>query len=354
MYEKIIKGIREVDKEKINEGKAYFDSLIKPLGSLGFLEELGTRIAGITGKVENDFSRKKLILVFASDNGVCEEGIASSPKDITYIQTINIAKGLAGVSVLAKDAGSDVIVIDVGIDKDIDEIKIVNEKICYGTKNILNEDAMTRKEAIASLEVGIKYVKKGFDEGYRLFGTGEMGIGNTTSSSALLSALSGLSGEYTVGYGAGLSNEMYQHKIKVVDRVLKKEMIQDDPIEMLSSYGGYDIGAMTGVFLGCSYYRVPVVVDGFIAGVSALLACKINEKVKDYLIFSHKSMEPGFKVIEDILEVKAPLDFNMRLGEGSGCPLMFKMIDSSMAIIKDMGKLESSNIDKEILVDIRE
>ena len=352
MYYKIVKGIQNSNKDKINEAKLHFDSLIKPLGSLGVLEDIGIKIAGITGELENIFD-KKLVLVFAADNGVHSEGVAASPKEITKIQALNIAKGLAGISVLAKEAGADIKIIDIGIDGEIEEPEIINRKISFGTGNILIEDAMTIENAIAAIEVGIKSVEEGLAEGYTLFGTGEMGIGNSTTSSTILSAITKLPGEKTVGYGAGLSIDKYQYKIDVVDNILKRCGNIDDPLEILSKYGGYDIASMTGVFLGCSFYKVPVVVDGFISGVAALVAYKLNNKVKDYLIFSHTSTEPGFKIIEEIIGEKAPLDFNMRLGEGTGCPLMFKMIDSSMAIIKNMGKLDNCSIDKNILIDIR-
>ncbi|MCI0502003.1 MAG: nicotinate-nucleotide--dimethylbenzimidazole phosphoribosyltransferase [Fusobacteria bacterium] len=356
MLQKVLEGISAADKRKIREAKEHLDSLIKPPGSLGVLEEIGMKIAGITGKLENDFD-KKIVLIFAADNGVHQEGIAASPKEITHIQAINMVKGLAGISVLAQEAGADIRVIDIGIDGNVEENSIIKEKIAYGTKNILEEDAMSISEAINAIEVGIKAVNWAKENGYQLIGTGEMGIGNSTTSSAILSAVAKLPGEDTVGYGAGLSIEDYQHKINVVNKVLMRyahEEEQMDIIKILCRFGGFDIAGMTGVFLAASYYRIPVVVDGFISAVSALLAYKLNENVKDYLLFSHASTEPGFKIIEEIIGLKAPLMMEMRLGEGSGCPIMFKIIDSSMAIIKNMGRLADGNISKEILVDIRE
>ena len=213
---------------------------------------------------------------------------------------------------------------------------------------------MSKEEAVLAIEGGIKYIEEGINKGYSLFGTGEMGIGNTTTSSAVLSAITKQPAEATAGYSASLSIDMYKHKIDIINNILKRQAGVTDPLELVSKFCGFDLATMAGVFLGGSYYRKPVVVDGFISAVSALVAYKINHKVKDYLIFSHISTGSGFKLIEEAMGEKAPLNFNICLGEGSGCLLMFKMIDSSIAVMKNMGKLANCNIDKNILVDIRE
>ncbi len=353
-YKKIIKEIKESDNPIKKKASDYVDSLLKPLGSLGVLEETAIKLAGISGSVKNSFD-KKLILIFASDNGVVVEGVASAPKEVTAIQVGNFLKGVGGISVLAKSAGADIRVIDVGVDAFLDIDGLYDHKIKMGTKNLAIEDAMTIEEAELAIQKGIDMVFEAYEDGYQIIGTGEMGIGNSTTSSLLLTALTKSSLDKTVGRGAGLSQEMLEHKKKIILQALNRyENFTEDPIKLLTRYGGYDIGAMIGVYLGCAYLQIPVVVDGFISGISALMACKLNPLVKDYMLLSHKSMEPGFKLIEETLEMEAPLNMKMRLGEGTGCTLMFKIIDSSMAMINHMGQLENNNIDQCILVDIRE
>lgn len=353
-YKDIIKGIKESNKVVKSTAGTYIDSLLKPPGSLGVLEETAIKLASISGSVKNNYE-KKLILIFASDNGVVREGVASAPKEITAIQVGNFLKGVGGVSVLAKSAGADIRVIDVGVDAHLDMEGLYHHKIQMGTNNIKEEDAMTFEEAELSIQKGIDMVFEAYNSGYQMIGTGEMGIGNSTTSSLLLTALTDESLEITVGMGAGLSDDMFKHKKKVISEALSRyDNRNKDPLILLARYGGFDIGALIGVYLGCAYLQIPVVIDGFIAGVSAVMAYGINPLVKDYMILSHKSMEPGFKVVEDILAMEAPLNMKMRLGEGTGCALMFKIIDSAMAMVNHMGQLGDHNIDQSILVDIRE
>lgn len=353
-YKDIIKGIKESNKVVKCKAGNYIDSLLKPPGSLGVLEETAIKLAAISGSVKNDYE-KKLILIFASDNGVVKEGVASAPKEVTAIQVGNFLKGVGGVSVLAKSAGADIRVIDIGVDAHLDMDGLYHHKIQMGTNNIKEEDAMTFKEAELSIQKGIDMVFEAYNSGYQMIGTGEMGIGNSTTSSLLLTALTDESLEITVGMGAGLSDDMFKHKKKVISQSLSRyDNRSKDPLILLARYGGFDIGALIGVYLGCAYLQIPVVIDGFIAGVSAVMAYRINPLVKDYMLLSHKSMEPGFKVVEDILAMEAPLNMKMRLGEGTGCALMFKIIDSAMAMVNHMGQLGDHNIDQSILVDIRE
>lgn len=353
-YKDIIKDIKESNKLVRSNAGVYIDSLLKPPGSLGVLEETAIKLASISGLIKNNYERK-IILIFASDNGVVKEGVASAPKDITAIQVGNFLKGVGGVSVLAKSAGADIKVIDVGVDAHLDIDGLYHHKIKLGTNNLMEEDAMTYEEAELSIQKGIDMVFEAHENGYQMIGTGEMGIGNSTTSSLLLTALTEQPLEITVGMGAGLSDDMFKHKKKVISQALKRYPVgTNDPIELLSRYGGFDIGALIGVYLGCAYLKIPVIVDGFIAGVSALMAYRLNPLVKDYMLLSHRSMEPGFKLVEDILEMEAPLNMKMRLGEGTGCALMFKIIDSAMAMVNHMGQLGDHNIDQSILVDIRE
>ncbi len=353
-YKDIIKGIKESDKTIMCTAGTYIDSLLKPPGSLGVLEETAIKLAAISGSVKNNYD-KKLILIFASDNGVVKEGVASAPKEVTAIQVGNFLKGVGGVSVLAKSAGADIRVIDIGVDAHLDIDGLYHHKIQMGTNNLKEEDAMTYEEAELSIQKGIDMVFEAYNSGYQMIGTGEMGIGNSTTSSLLLTALTDKPLEITVGLGAGLSDDMFQHKKKIIDEALGRYNDRTkDPLILLARFGGFDIGALIGVYLGCAYLKIPVIVDGFIAGVSALMAFRINPLVRDYMLLSHKSMEPGFKVVEEVLEMEAPLNMKMRLGEGTGCALMFKIIDSAMAMVNHMGQLGDHNIDQSTLVDIRE
>ncbi len=352
-YKELIKNIKGCDSSTKNQASKYIDSLLKPLGSLGVLEETAIKMASISGKINNSYD-KKVILIFASDNGVVVEGITSAPKEVTAIQVANFLKGVGGISVLAKSAGADIRVIDVGVAANLNLEGLYNQKIRKGTRNLAIEDSMTLEEAELSIQKGIDMAFEAVKSGYQIVGTGEMGIGNSTTSSLLLTALTKAPLNNTVGFGAGLSEKMLEHKKKIILQALNRyEDYTQDPIKLLVRYGGFDIGAMIGVYLGCAYLQIPVVIDGFISGISALMAYKLNPTVKDYMFLSHKSVEPGFKLIEEILEMEAPLNMKMRLGEGTGCTLMFKMIDSSMAMINHMGQLENNDIDKSILVDIR-
>lgn len=352
-YKEILKEIRGGDREVMDKTRKYLDSLLKPPGSLGVLEDTAVKIAGIRGSIKNSFS-KKLVIVFASDNGVVAEGVASAPKEVTAIQTGNFLKGVGGISVLASSADADIRVVDVGVDEILDLEGLYHRKIRRGTRNLAKEDAMTVEETEAALNTGIEMVEDAYKCGYELVGTGEMGIGNSTTSSLILTCLTDRKIDETVGLGAGLNDAMFLHKKKVIEIALNRYPERTrDPISLLSRYGGFDIGAMTGVFLGCAFHRIPAVVDGFISGVAALLACRMNPLVKDYILLSHRSSEPGFMIIEEELGLKAPLDMKMRLGEGTGCTLMFKIIDSAMAVVNHMGRLDEHDIDQEILVDIR-
>jgi nicotinate-nucleotide--dimethylbenzimidazole phosphoribosyltransferase len=355
LYEKTAAGIKPAYENSMKEAGERLDKLVKPIGSLGKLEDLAIKISGITGKQVNGFE-KKVTVIMASDNGVAEEGVSAAPQSVTSLMTINISKGVTGIGVLSKHAGADIRVIDIGVASDLEEHpKLIKRKIRKGTSNMVKGPAMSREEAVTAIETGIETVSQLVKEGYSLFGTGEMGIGNTSTSSAVAMAFLGCSAEDAVGKGVGLTEEGYKNKKSVIERAISvNNPDPKDPIDVLSKVGGFDIAGMTGCFLGAAYNRVPIVLDGLISAAAALAAYKTNPLVKDFIIPSHCSEEPGYKLVVSEMGLRPMLDLNMRLGEGTGCPLAFNIIEAAEAVISQMATFEEATIVNDFLIDIRE
>ncbi|MEA4847549.1 MAG: nicotinate-nucleotide--dimethylbenzimidazole phosphoribosyltransferase [Clostridiaceae bacterium] len=354
LYKRITAGINPAYEESMKKAAERLDKLVKPIGSLGKLEDLAVKISGITGKQSNSFE-KKAIIIMASDNGVVEEGVSAAPQAVTALMTINFLKGTTGVCVLAKHAGADIRVVDIGVGSDLEYPGLINRKIRKGTGNIAKGPAMSRDEAVCAIETGMEMVSQLVKDGYSLFGTGEMGIGNTSTSSAVAMAFLGCSAEAAVGKGVGLTEEGYANKKSVIERAINvNKPDPKDPIDVLSKVGGFDIAGMTGCFLGAAYQRVPIVIDGFISAAAALAAYRINPLVKDFIIPSHLSEEPGYKLVISEIGLKPLLDLNMRLGEGSGCPLAFNVIEAAEVVISDMATFEEATINDDFLIDMRE
>jgi len=344
-----LSSIKSLDTEAMAKAKARLDSLAKPPGSLGKLEDITVKLAGISGKMNYD-TGKRCVIIMSSDNGVVEEGVASAPQAVTCAQTLNFTKGLTGVGVIAKQFNADLIIVDVGINADIDNPLVRNKKIRKSTWNIAKREAMTYDEAVQAILAGIETALEAVKEGYTLLGAGEMGIGNTTTSSAVLCALTGIPPEQATGKGAGLKEEAYRRKIDVIQKALDSNKPDaSDPIDVVAKVGGFDIAAMAGIFIGGAYTRTPVVIDGFISIVAALLASRLNPVIKDFMFASHVSYEQGFSHAAKALGIEAPLNLGMRLGEGSGCPIMFAVIDVACAVIRDMATFEQGNIDDSYL-----
>jgi len=349
----ILSGIRDVDKKVIHEAEKRMTSLAKPLNSLGKLEEMAIRLSGITGKVKNKIE-KKLVIIMCSDNGVVEEGIASSPQSVTLAQAINFTKGLTGVAVIAKANCTELKVIDVGINCDFKYEGILDRKIRKSTNNIKKGPAMSYNEAEKAILIGIEAAFEACDNGYEIIGVGEMGVGNTSTSSAMLASLCDLNVEDVVGRGAGLTDEALLKKVKVIEEAIKlNKPIKDDTIDVLSKLGGFDIGAMAGVFLGCAYKKVPVVIDGFISSVAALVAYRLNNKCRDYMFTSHASKEIGFMAVMEELNLEPILNLDMGLGEGSGCPISFNILDTACAVMNNMATFEEAEIDDSYLDELK-
>lgn len=351
--ERYIAGITGTDRAAADAAKKRLDSLAKPPGSLGRLEDIAVKLAGITGKVCNTLDRR-CVIIMCSDNGVVEEGVASAPKSVTYAQTINFIRGITGVAVLAKCSNSDLMVVDVGIDADVEFPCVINRKIRKSTSNLAKEPAMSRDEALSAILTGIGMAGEACRKGYRMVGVGEMGIGNTTTSSAVLCALTGIDPDLAVGKGAGLTDEGFEKKKRIIrDAIVKHRPDPEDPIDVVSKVGGFDIAAMAGVYIGAAYCRLPVVIDGFISAVAALAAARMASLSVGYMIPSHASCEPGYAYTVRELGLEPVLDLGMRLGEGSGCPIMFMVIDAACAVIRDMGTFAEAGIGDEYLENIR-
>ena len=349
-----ISQIKNPDQKAMAETRERLDTLAKPPGSLGKLEEIAIKLSGISGERVHD-TGKRCVIIMSSDNGVVEEGVASAPQAVTCAQTLNFTKGLTGVAVLAKRFNADLIIVDVGINADINHPMIKNRKIRKSTWNIAKGQAMTRDEAVRAIITGIETATEAAAGGYKLLGAGEMGIGNTTTSSSVLCALTGIPPAGAAGKGAGLREEAYKHKIEVIRTALEiNKPDAGDPIDVLAKVGGFDIAALTGVYIGAAVSRTPVVIDGFISMVAALAASRLNPLVKEYMFASHASFEQGYSAASAALGIEPCLNLNMRLGEGSGCPIMFAVIDAACAIVRDMGTFEQADIGEEYLNEVRD
>jgi len=348
-----ISQIEYLDELAMNKARVRQAELAKPPGSLGKLEDISVRLAGITGQLFNNTS-KRCVIIMSADNGVYEEGVAATPQSVTYSQTVNFMRGIPGVAAVAKQFNADLIVVDVGVNADIDHPQIQNRKIRKSTWNIAKGPAMTYDEAVQAVLIGVETAIEAAAKGYSLFGAGEMGIANTTTSAAVLSALTGLEAEKAAGKGAGLTDEVYLHKIHVVrSAIANNKPDPADPIDVLAKVGGFDLAALAGVYIGAAYARVPIVIDGFISMVAALAAARLAPISKEYMFASHASFEHGFVYASQALGIEPCLNLNMRLGEGSGCPIMFAVIDAACGVIRDMGTFAEAEIDDEYLEEIR-
>lgn len=336
LIESICKNIYPLDTRFMEQAQARQDRLIKPQGSLGKLEDISIQLAGIYGSKYFD-TTKKIVLSFACDHGVYEEGVAPNNQNITLLQSMNFPKKINGVGTISKFVGSDVQLIDVGINCDEPIEGVIDCKIRKSTSNMAKGPAMTRQEAIRAIEIGIEMSEKYIQEDYKVIGIGEMGIANTTPSAAIISVIAGCDPQEVTGMGAGLKKELLRHKAQVIRTAI--EINQPNPtdgIDILQKVGGFEIGSMAGVILGCSANRVPVVLDGFISYAAALIAVNINPRCKDYMIASHYSAEPGAKKALELLGLDPFLKMDMRLGEGSGAALAFNMIEAANYVYKNM------------------
>ncbi len=349
----ILSKIETPSKEVMEAAKTRLDSLVKPLGSLGKLEDIAAQVVAIRGSVKPQVN-KKCTIIMASDHGIVEEGVGCAPQEVTALQTLNMLKNITGICAISNSNGADIRVVDIGVKVDLEHPQLIQKKIRYGTANFAKGPAMTREEAIKGLEVGIEMVRDLVEEGYNLFGTGEMGIGNTSCSSAVYMAFTGSGAEGAIGKGGGITDEGLENKKRVITQAVAfNNPDPQDPIDVLSKVGGLDLIGMAGCFLGAAYYQVPIVIDGFISAAAALAAYRLNPKVKAYMIPSHMSLEPGYIHIMKEIGLEPLFHLNMRLGEGTGCPIAFSIIETALAVFHNMATFEEAMINEEHLLDIR-
>lgn len=346
----LVRAVAPLNRGTMTAADEYQARLAKPPGSLGRLEEISIQLAGITGRVHNALNKKQL-LVFAADNGVVAEGVSSAPQSVTKQQTINLMRGKTGAAVLAKHFGCGLTVCDVGVNADIYESTVLNRKIAYGTQNICTGPAMTREQTLQAILTGAEIARTVDAD---VIGVGEMGIGNTTTSSAVLAVLLGADVEAVTGRGGGITEESFRKKKAVIRTAIEvNRPDRDDVVGVLSKVGGFDLAAMCGAFLGAAAARRPAVIDGLISAAAALCAVRLCPNVRGYLVPSHASFEIGYRLAMEAMDLRPLFDLGMRLGEGSGCPLAFQLLDAACAVINDMATFGEAGINDDYLDEIR-
>ncbi|MCK5708232.1 MAG: nicotinate-nucleotide--dimethylbenzimidazole phosphoribosyltransferase [Candidatus Aureabacteria bacterium] len=345
----IINNIQGLDQVSIKMAQTQLDSLTKPRGSLGRLEELAKQLAGITR--QKRFSLKnKVIFTLAADHGIAEEGISAYPQEVTIQMVYNFLNDGAGINVLARMAGARVVIVDMGVAHHVDHPKtemgsFKNKKIRSGTMNFIKEPAMTRDEAVRSLEAGMDVLEEELEKGVDIIGTGEMGIGNTTSASAITACITGHNVKDVTGLGTGIDEKRLEYKKQLIEKALTKHKPDPlDAIDVLSKVGGFEIGGMAGIMLAAAHHKIPVIIDGFISGTAALIASQLQPKVKEYMIAAHCSVEKGHTIILRHMGLKPLLDLDLRLGEGTGAALAMNIVEAGAKIFHEMATFENAGV----------
>jgi nicotinate-nucleotide--dimethylbenzimidazole phosphoribosyltransferase len=341
--------IETAQNDLLGKACARLDSLTKPQGSLGRLEEFAQKLVLQTGCAMPSPITKKAIFTFAGDHGVVDEGVSLFPREVTIQMVYNFLKGGAAINVLARHAGADEVVVDIGVDYDFGEEKdLLSRKVVRGTGNMRKGPAMTRAEAQKCINTGIEIALEYAEKGYNMFGTGEMGIGNTTPSSAIAAVLTGATAEEVTGRGTGITDETLAHKIKVIeDSIALNKPDAKDPIDVLAKVGGAEIGGIAGLILGAASKRIPVVIDGFISTAGALIAYSMEPAVKDYMYAAHNSVERGHAIMLERMGLKPILDLGLRLGEGTGAAIGMFIIEAGLKIYREMATFDEAGVSKE-------
>jgi nicotinate-nucleotide--dimethylbenzimidazole phosphoribosyltransferase len=347
--EEIIANIPPLDEAAMQSARARQDRLTKPPGSLGRLEELSIQLAGMTANPLPSVERKAVI-VMAADHGVAREGVSAYPTEVTAQMVLNFLRGGAAINVLARQAGARVTVVDIGVAVEFEPMPgLVRRKVMCGTRNQAEGPAMTRAEAEQAIQVGLDVLSEEANHGLDIVATGDMGIGNTTPSSAIVAAMTGLPVAQVVGRGTGIDDQGLERKIKVIERSLAvNQPDRTDPMDVLHKVGGLEIAGLTGVMLGAASRRIPVVVDGFISTAAALIAVALAPRAREYMISAHQSVEIGHQVMLKHLNLVPLLDLNLRLGEGTGAALAFSLIEASTRLLREMATFDEAGVsDKE-------
>ncbi|MGE5443268.1 MAG: nicotinate-nucleotide--dimethylbenzimidazole phosphoribosyltransferase [Ignavibacteriales bacterium] len=347
LLQETISSIEPLNSEYIALAQVRLDNLTKPKGSLGKLEDFASRIVAIT---ENTKPRldKKAVFVFAGDHGVVEERISAYPKDVTREMVYNFLRGGAGINALSRHAGADVFVIDIGVDWDFKGTEgLIIKKVKRGTKNLAKDQAMTTDETVKCVETGIELAEDKIRMGYNFIAVGDMGIGNTTPSAAVMCAFTGLYPKEVIGRGTGIDGEMWNRKIGVVENSLAlHNPDSNSALDVLSKVGGFEIGGIAGVILGAASKRIPVVIDGFVSTAGVMVALRLCPNVKDYVFFSHMSAEGGHGLILKKLGVEPIFNLNMRLGEGTGAVIGMFIIEAGIKAYNEMATFEEARVSK--------
>jgi nicotinate-nucleotide--dimethylbenzimidazole phosphoribosyltransferase len=338
-------SIPEFDKETAQKAADRQDKLTKPRGSLGVLEELSIRLAGIKGE-EYPSLINKAVIVMAGDHGIALEGVSAYPAEVTPQMVLNFLKGGAAINVLSRQANARVVIVDIGVAYDFGEVPgLLNRKIAAGTRNMAIMPAMTREQAEQALQAGIDVINGEREKGLDIVATGEMGIGNTTPSSAITSIICGMPVKQVTGRGTGIDDSGLAHKISIIEKALSLHQPDpQDPIDVLSKVGGFEIAGLAGVIIGAAANRIPVVLDGFISSAAALIAAGLAPGIEYNLIASHQSVEIGHQVILQKLGLTPLFDLGLRLGEGSGAALAFPILDSAVRVLKEMATFADAGV----------
>ncbi|MBT3392282.1 MAG: nicotinate-nucleotide--dimethylbenzimidazole phosphoribosyltransferase [Chloroflexi bacterium] len=346
--QQLIAQIQPLDQAAMQAARARQDDLTKPRGSLGQLEDISVKIAGITGEVRPKLTHK-VVTTMAGDHGVVAEGVSAYPSEVTPQMVMNFVFGGAAINVFSQHVGARVIIVDMGVASELDHPAVVNKKIALGTQNMAHGPAMTREQAIQAIEAGAAVVEAELEKGLDILATGDMGIGNTTPSAAIAAALTGRSVEEITGRGTGVDDEGLQRKITAIQKALDvNQPNAEDGLDILAKVGGFEIGGLAGAILAAAAHRVPVVIDGFISTAAAMIAVSLAPQTRDYLIAAHRSQELGHQIMLEWLGTTPLLNLGLRLGEGTGAALAISLIEAACKILDEMATFSEAGVsDKE-------
>ncbi|MGV8074977.1 MAG: nicotinate-nucleotide--dimethylbenzimidazole phosphoribosyltransferase [Syntrophobacteraceae bacterium] len=342
----LLERIKPASKEWEEKAWERLHSQIRPRNSLGKLEIMGARLAAMKRSLSPALGRK-IIFTMAGDHGVALEGVSAYPQEVTAQMVYSFTRGWASINVLARHIGADVLVVDCGTASDLPpEWPVIHRKIGKGTASICRGPAMSREEAVRGMLLGAELVQHAHEiEGYQLVGTGDMGIANTTPSTAIIAAFSGKPVDQLTGRGTGIDDSTFERKVRVIESALAiNRPDADDPLDVLSKVGGYEIAALAGAVLGAAAVKVPIVCDGFIATAGALIACKMSQAARDYLFVSHASREVGHKTMTELLDLQPILDLEMRLGEGTGSALAMNIVEAAAKVLSEIATFADAGV----------
>ncbi|MBL6966785.1 MAG: nicotinate-nucleotide--dimethylbenzimidazole phosphoribosyltransferase [Anaerolineales bacterium] len=346
--QQLIAKIQPLDEAAMQAARARQDDLTKPRGSLGQLEDISVKIAGITGEVHPKLTHK-VVTTMAGDHGVVAEGVSAYPSEVTPQMVMNFVFGGAAINVLSQHVGARVIIVDMGVASELDHPAVVNKKIALGTKNIAQGPAMTRAQAIQAIEAGAAVVEAELEKGLDILATGDMGIGNTTPSAAIAAAITGRSVQEIAGRGTGVDDEGLQRKITAIQKALDvNHPNAEDGLDILAKVGGFEIGGLAGAILAAAAHRKPILIDGFISTAAAMVAVSLAPQTRHYLIAAHRSQELGHQIMLEWLGLEPLLDLGLRLGEGTGAALGISLVEAACKILDEMATFSEAGVsDKE-------